>query len=221
MQIFNIYNSGPWDTTRTDTIELFDRVVDPTENYIILEDFNFYYPAWSEQDMYTDPDQTEQTIITTNTDIDNNTSKDRWTCTDRKAPVLLEFTDSRLLDLWLEPGTVIRDWNNYRFTIDLVFGAQSLADQFIVCKAVFKVYTDSDHLLICTILDFFLQVYQPPKRYYWKAMDAAKLRKFVADNLNIYLHWNRLRTDSIPAAIDSAADFLIEIVQCAIQYTVP
>ena len=44
-------------------------------------------------------------------------------------------------------------------------------------------------------------------------MDAAKLREFVADNLNIYSHWNRLRTDPIPAAINSAADFLMEIVQ--------
>ena len=51
-------------------------------------------------------------------------------------------------------------------------------------------------------------------------MDTAKLREFVADNLNIYLHWNRLRTDPTPAAIDSAADFLMEVVQRAIQYTV-
>ena len=52
-------------------------------------------------------------------------------------------------------------------------------------------------------------------------MDAAKLYKFVADNINIYLHWNRLRTDPTPAAIDSTADFFIEIVQCTIQYTIP
>ncbi|KAE8358106.1 hypothetical protein BDV27DRAFT_150737 [Aspergillus caelatus] len=41
-------------------------------------------------------------------------------------------------------------------------------------------------------------------------MDAAKLCEFVADNLNIYSHWNRLGTDPTPAAIDSTADFLME-----------
>ena len=116
---------------------------------------------------------------------------------------------------------MIRDWNNYQSTIDLVFGAQSLADQFIACEAAPKIHADSDHLSIRTILDFSPQTHQPSKRRHWKAMDAAKLREFVADNLNIYSHWNRLRTDPTPAAIDSAADFLMEVVQRAIQHAVP
>lgn len=126
LQIFNIYNPGPWDTNRADTVELLDRVVAPKGDHIILGDFNLHHPAWSERDAHADPSQTDQTT-TTNIDTDE-TGRDRRTRTDRRAPQLLEFTDSRLLDLWLEPGMVTRDWNNHRSTIDLVFGAQSLVD---------------------------------------------------------------------------------------------
>ncbi|GMG55441.1 unnamed protein product [Aspergillus oryzae var. brunneus] len=219
LQIFNIYNPGPWDTNRTDTVGLLDRVVAPKGDHIILGDFNLHHPAWSEQDAHADPSQTDQTATT---DIDTDeTGRDRRTRTDRRAPRLLEFTDSRLLDLWLEPGTVTRDWNNHRSTIDLVFGAQSLADRFIACEVAPKVHADSDHLPIRTILDFSPQIAQPPKRRNWKAMDAAKLREFVADNLDTYSHWHTLRTDPSPSAIDAAAGFLIEVIQRAIQHAVP
>lgn len=219
LQIFNIYNPGPWDTNRTDTVELLDRVVTPKGDHIVLGDFNLHHPAWSEQDAHADPSQTDQT---TTTDIDTDeTGRDRRTRTDRRAPRLLEFTDSRLLDLWLEPGTVTRDWNNHRSTIDLVFGAQSLADRFIACEVAPKVHADSDHLPIRTILDFSPQIAQPPKRRNWKAMDAAKLREFVADNLDTYSHWHTLRTNPSPSAIDAAAGFLNEVIQRAIQHAVP
>lgn len=52
-------------------------------------------------------------------------------------------------------------------------------------------------------------------------MDAAKLRKFVADNLNTYSHWGMRKTAPSPAATDNAADFLMEAVQRAIQHAVP
>ena len=52
-------------------------------------------------------------------------------------------------------------------------------------------------------------------------MDAAKLRCFVADNLDTYSHWHTLRTDPTPDTIDAAADFLIEVIQRAIQHAVP
>ncbi|KNG79995.1 putative reverse transcriptase [Aspergillus nomiae NRRL 13137] len=219
LRIFNIYNPGPWDTNRTGTVELLDRVVAPRGDHIILGDFNLHHPAWSEQDAHADPSQIDRT---TTTDIDTDeTGRDRRTRTDRRAPKLLEFTDSRLLDLWLEPGTVTRDWNNHRSTIDLVFRAQSLADQFIACEVAPEVHADSDHLPIRTILDFSPQTAQLPKRRNWKAMDAAKLREFVADNLDTYSHWHTLRTDPSPDAIDTAADFLIEVIQRAIQHAVP
>ncbi|KAB8240722.1 hypothetical protein BDV35DRAFT_398368 [Aspergillus flavus] len=64
---------------------------------IILGDFNLHHPAWSERDACHDPTSAGETT-TTNDDADD-TSRDRQTCTDRKAPELLEFADSRLLDL--------------------------------------------------------------------------------------------------------------------------
>ncbi|BAE65488.1 unnamed protein product [Aspergillus oryzae RIB40] len=135
---------------------------------------------------------------TTNDDTDD-TSQDRQIRTDQKAPQLLEFADSRLLDLWLELGTITQDRNNHRSTIDLVFGAQSLADQHIACEVAPKVHADSNHLLI----------------------QAAKLRKFMASNLNIYSHWDVLKMNLSAASIDAAVDFLMEVVQRAIQHAVP
>ncbi|GMF81920.1 unnamed protein product [Aspergillus oryzae] len=198
---------------------LLDRVVPERGDHIVLGDFNLHHPAWSERDAHEDPATAGETT-TTNDDTDD-TSRARHTRTDRKAPRLLDFADSRLLDLWLEPGTATRDQNNHRSTIDLVFGAQSLADQYVAREVAPKVHADSDHLPIRTILDLTLYAYQPPKRRQWKAMDVAKLREFVANNLNIYSHWDALETDPSAATIDAAADFLIEVVQRAIQHAVP
>lgn len=218
LRIFNIYNPGPWDTDRTDTVDLLGRVVPSRGDHIILGDFTLHHPAWSERDACDDPTSAGETT-TTNDDADD-TSRDRQTGTDRKAPELLEFADSRLLDLSLEPGTVTRDQNNYRSTIDLVFGAQSLANQFIACEVAPRVPADSDHLPIRTILDLAPQAYQPPKQRQWKAMDAPKLRQFVADNLSIYSHWDTLETSFSVTAVDAAAYFLIEVVQRVIQHAV-
>ncbi|KOC17506.1 putative reverse transcriptase [Aspergillus flavus AF70] len=52
-------------------------------------------------------------------------------------------------------------------------------------------------------------------------MDAAKLREFVANNLDIYSHSDALETNPSAATIDAAADFLMEVTQRSIQHAVP
>ncbi|GMG17201.1 unnamed protein product [Aspergillus oryzae] len=139
---------------------------------------------------------------------------------DPSADKLLELTDSRLLDLWLEPGTITRESKDHRTTIDLVWGSQSLTDRFIACEVAPKIHADSDHLPIRTLIDIDTPEAEVPRRRNWKAMDAAKLRDFVAININP-ASWTYLDGEPRPEWIDEAADYLIETVQRAIQESTP
>ncbi|KAE8334777.1 hypothetical protein BDV24DRAFT_169866 [Aspergillus arachidicola] len=75
LRIFTIYNPGPWDTDRTDTVDLLDRVVPSRGDHIILGDFNLHHLVWSERDARDDPTSAGET--TTTNDDTNDTSRDR------------------------------------------------------------------------------------------------------------------------------------------------
>ncbi|GMG10240.1 unnamed protein product [Aspergillus oryzae] len=95
--------NSPVDTITIDAVQRTNSATNPPGD---SHPPDLHHPARSERDAHADPDQTGQTTTATDADADtDDSSRDRQTRTDRKAPKLVEFTDSRLLDLWLEPGT--------------------------------------------------------------------------------------------------------------------
>ncbi|KAJ5804659.1 uncharacterized protein N7518_000962 [Penicillium psychrosexuale] len=69
--------------------------------------------------------------------------------------LLIELCDEADLDLWLEPGAIMRDQNGKQITIDLFFGTPDLTKRLVVCKLALECHTDLDHL---PILDHLIDI---------------------------------------------------------------
>ena len=191
LRIINLYNPGPWDKTGTSTIDTLEHVVNRrSQEYIILGDFNLRHPAWNDPDARDTPDpgiwdadsdqpdgntgrQSAPADLIDRYDPDAELTPEkqrakgpnRQTRQDLKADSLLEFTDSRLLDLWLEPGTVTREFKNHRTTIDLVWGSRKLTNHFVACEVAPKIHADSDHLPIRILINIDIPEAQAPRRH--------------------------------------------------------
>jgi hypothetical protein len=55
----------------------------------------------------------------------------------------------------------------------------------IACHVNEMIHADSDHLLICMVIDIKTPLADPPKWRNWKAMDRPKFIKFVEENLKL------------------------------------
>ncbi|KAG0156962.1 hypothetical protein PDIDSM_4145 [Penicillium digitatum] len=128
---------------------------------------------------------------------------------------LIELCDEADLDLWLEPGTITRDQNGERTTIDLVFGTPALTERLVVCELALDCHADSDHLPIRVLLDAATVPVVETRRRLWKAIDTEKFDVFVADNLPT------LPTLITPRQIDDAVNHLVEIIQRGVQESTP
>ncbi|KAJ5212865.1 hypothetical protein N7449_000034 [Penicillium cf. viridicatum] len=163
----------------TGTVELFGVLLEGRRHVILAGDFNLYHPVWGGIEAIQD------------------LGSDR----------LIELCDEVDLDLWLEPGIVIRDQNGERTTIDLLFGTLALTERLVVCQLALDCHADSDHLPICALIDVEMAPVVEAKRRLWKAMDTEKFDIFVADNLPM----PPLLTT--PRQIDDVVNHLIDIVQ--------
>jgi hypothetical protein len=54
----------------------------------------------------------------------------------------------------------------------------------IASEVAYDVYTNSDYLLICLLLDILTPPLQSPKHRNWKAIDVQKLFEYIAANIN-------------------------------------
>ncbi|KAJ9480578.1 hypothetical protein VN97_g12974 [Penicillium thymicola] len=156
---------------------------------MIAGDFNLHHPAWG------------------GIEATQDLGSDR----------LIELCDDVDLDLWLEPGTITRDQNGERTTIDLLFGTPGLTERLVVCELALDCHADSDHLPIRALLDIDTVPIVETKRRLWKAMDTEKFDVFVADNL-LCLPPPQLTK---PRQIDDAVDHLIDIVQRGVHESTP
>jgi hypothetical protein len=175
----------------TDTVDLLYRVLNPRDRVMLMGDFNLHHPAWGGIDSKQDA------------------GSDR----------LIDLCDTADLDLWLEPGTITRDQNGEKTTIDLFFGSPSLTERMVVCELAMDCHADSDHLPIRALVDIDTPPPNETKRRLWKAMDTEKFDKFVAANLGS-LH-STLSTLETPRQIDSAVDQLITVVQRGVEESTP
>ncbi|OQE59010.1 hypothetical protein PENNAL_c0342G04449, partial [Penicillium nalgiovense] len=185
---FNIYN----ECGTTGTVELLNTLLCDDQrrrrrHLMIAGDFNLHHPAWGGIEAIQD------------------LGSDR----------LIELCDGADLDLWLEPGTVTRDQNGERTTIDLLFGTPALTERLVVCELALDCHADSDHLPIRTLLEVDTVPVVEIKRRLWKAMDTEKFDIFVADNLPM----PPLLTT--PRQIDDAVDHMIGIVQRGVHESTP
>jgi hypothetical protein len=136
------------------------------------------------------------------------------------ADLLIDATESRGLDLLLEPGTITRDTikegerglARERTTIDLAFGTDWIKDRLLRCGIRRDLHTGSDHLPVeaTFALDTRQQGNAKPSRA-WKKMDEKKFEKSLSEalgdltNLGIGLTTSR--------RIDSFVGRLIESIQ--------
>ncbi|KAI9034950.1 uncharacterized protein KD926_004998 [Aspergillus affinis] len=103
-----------------------DLTINNINDYVLLlGDFNLHHPTWGGENAARDT-------------LSNQ---------------LLDLSDRRYLDLWLEPGITIRDEAGTKTTIDLVLGSQDLTPRLVTCEVTEKIYADSDHLPIRTLID--------------------------------------------------------------------
>ncbi|KAJ6133707.1 hypothetical protein N7523_000029 [Penicillium sp. IBT 18751x] len=106
-------------------------------------------------------------------------------------------------------------------TLELVFASASLDGRMIDCRVVEDIHADSDHLPVCTILDFeTAEAADAPKRRNWKSMDEDKFLTFVNTNLQDK-PWLHLPGKVHPRWIDDATDYLMDVVQRGIQELTP
>ena len=165
-------------------------------SYLILGDFNLHHPVWG---------------------------GDKVTV-DKEAEDVLELMDMANLDLWLEPGTITwpGERNQAGTTIDLVLASSSLRGRMINCSVDEEVHADSDHLPVRTELDLKTSEVEVIKRRCWKKMDEKKFLEFVSANLlSKRGTWN-LDIDTVtPADIDTATEYLVEVVQQGVQESTP
>ncbi|KAI9035266.1 uncharacterized protein KD926_004235 [Aspergillus affinis] len=125
---------------------------------------------------------------------------------------LLELTDTRYLDLWLEPGTTTWERNGNRTTIDLVL----LTPRLVACEVNERVHADSDHYPIRTLLDISTETPEAQRRKNWKTCSVKDLQSFV--DLNLQSKAFPLQTKQ---HIELAIEYLIETVNQGIATSIP
>ncbi|KAI9034948.1 uncharacterized protein KD926_004996 [Aspergillus affinis] len=153
-----------------------------------MGDFNLHHPAWGGERSERDP------------------SSDQ----------LLELTDTRCLDLWLEPGTTTWERNGSKTTIDLVLGSQDLTPRLVSCEVNERVHADSDYYPIRTLLDISTKTPEAQLRRNWKACSVKDLQSFV--DLNLQTKAFPLQTKK---HIELAMEYLIETVNQGIAASTP
>ena len=124
---FNIYN----ECGTTGTVDLLNNLLYGNQqrhsrrHLMIAGDFNLHHPTWG------------------GIEATQDSGSDK----------LIELCDEADLDMWLEPGTITRDQNGERTTIDLLFGTPALIERLVVYKLALDCYADSDHLPIRALLE--------------------------------------------------------------------
>ncbi|KAI9036090.1 uncharacterized protein KD926_002467 [Aspergillus affinis] len=194
VRIFNIYNRP--DETDSATLDLVTSLITPTgptnsstnPRLLLLGDFNLHHPAWGGE-------RSER---------------------DSSSDQLLELTDTRCLDLWLEPGTTTWERNGSRITIDLVLGSQDLTPRLVACEVNERVHADSDHYPIRTLLDISTKTPEAQRRRNWKACSVKDLQSFV--DLNLQSKAFPLQTKQ---HIELAIEYLIETINQGIAASTP
>jgi exonuclease III len=187
---FNIYN----ECGTTGTVDLLNNLLCGNQqrhsrrHLMIAGDFNLHHPTWG------------------GIEATQDSGSDK----------LIELCDEADLDMWLEPGTITRDQNGERTTIDLLFGTPALTERLVVCELALDCHADSDHLPIRALLEVDTVPVVETKRRLWKAIDTEKFDIFVADNLPPLPP--PLTT---PRQIDDAVDHLIDIVRRGVHESTP
>ena len=122
---------------------------------------------------------------------------------------LLDLIEIAGLDNQVISGTIIYDQASSQSIINLVLILYSLREQIIVYKVNNSVYTNSDYLLILTLLKVnVLEAIDPIKQRNQKVIDVEKFLIFALANLSTI----QLLKEPIPRKIEYAVDYLIDII---------
>lgn len=192
ISIHNVYNPSPISISSTDsptTLYRLRKALDAPGEHLILGDFNLHHPYWG-----------------------------GTRCLDRHAMAdeLIGISVVEGLSLLLPEGTITREQNTQRTTIDLVWATERLAEHLRRCGVRPDLHQGSDHLPIATELDLEVTDNREKKpRKSWKQLNQEKLQ----EKLRIYMPYTRSMRNT--DEIDTFAETLISAIQRAAEEATP
>ncbi|EKG09193.1 Endonuclease/exonuclease/phosphatase [Macrophomina phaseolina MS6] len=128
----------------------------PTDQYIVLGDFNLHYPLW------TGPEYSHQ---------------------DREADELINLLERFSLHLASLPAIPTFARKDAQITIDLAFITAGILEHLVRCQVREDLQQDSDHIPISTVVDLSPSRRPPEARPNWRSTDTAKLRRTFEESL--------------------------------------
>ncbi len=120
---------------------------DTSVDHIVLGDFNLHHPSWGGQHVRPDSESKH----------------------------LISMYNAHSLRLLLPLGTIIREENNHKTTIDLIFASPSMKNALELCRVRNDLYQGSDHFPIQSVFSFtpFLCNFEP--HLLWKQADKQAI----------------------------------------------
>lgn len=158
IRLHNVYNPSPNSTTSVNSPSTLPRLVkaieeNPEDTHMVVGDFNLHHPYWGGPRCFS-----------------------RHAAADH----LIDVATQATLDLLTPPGTITREMNQQKTTIDLAFGQDWVVNRLLRCSVRADIHQGSDHLPIVTELQLRTTSTPAVKRRLWKEMDSDLLRKTLA-----------------------------------------
>ena len=194
LQVLNCYNPSSSISDRNPgTLPLVREALQthPEDQCILLGDFNLHHQRWGAA----------------------TATNQHW-----NSDLLIEITEQRGLQLFLEPGTITWEKDRSVQTLDLVFGTTDIQNQLTQCRVCEELETGSDHLPIWT--SFFtkeLQRRENNPRPQWKKAPWEYIRGEI-EKLCTQSQQKPMESES---DLDSWAKWIQEQIQDMIQTHVP
>ena len=150
----SVYSEPPGSTSRIDYDTPLNRIhidLDKNDDHLLAGDFNLHHPWWGGP---------------------------RCVTAHSAANRLVEAVEGLDMDLITPEGTITRDFNRQKTTIDLAFGSESILNRVLYCDVREDLHTGSDHYPIAIALDFepIEAVEQEPRRL-WRHADTEGIQK--------------------------------------------
>ncbi|CAG9950816.1 unnamed protein product [Clonostachys rosea f. rosea IK726] len=190
IHILNVYNEQGSHTLSILAETLSE--LDPSNEIIVLGDFNLHHPFWS--------------------------APHRRTGVGSRAQPLLTIIEDFQLQLLTMPGTPTRRWKDGDSTIDLTFASEGLASRVAHCKVDKRLDCDSDHLPVALVVDWEWNPTSPIRKRQWAKTNILILRQTVQDRLPHNLDAIQLIDEG---SIDGFVSVIIKALDAGIEASTP
>ena len=155
--VHNVYNPSPTSYKTKDspsTIPVISEVLQRPGEHILVGDFNLHHPQWNNKGRYS---------------------------YHAAADMLLETTEGHAMVPALPEGSVTWKARGSKSAIDLVFLAPGAHNALKTCRTREDLHYRSDHIPVCTELEWEWEEQTKPQRRAWKSLENEKTAKKVKE----------------------------------------